>query len=56
MIPFILPTLTAIENEILKEKSAVQNFPKVIDFPFSENYKTLVTQIKTTEISSETIL
>ncbi|WP_120230757.1 hypothetical protein [Chryseobacterium sp. AG363] len=56
MIPFILPTLTAIENEILKEKSAVQNFPKVIDFPFSENYKTLVTQIKTSEISSETIL
>lgn len=56
MIPFILPAPTAIENEILKEKSAVQNFPKVIDFPFSENYKRLVTQIKTTEISSETIL
>lgn len=56
MIPFILPALTAIENEILKEKSAVQNFPKVIAFHFSENYKRLVTQIKTTEISSETIL
>ncbi|WP_330745947.1 hypothetical protein [Chryseobacterium sp. CP-77] len=56
MIPFILPAVTAIETEILKEKSAVQNFPKVIAFPFSENYKRLVTQIKTTEISSETIL
>lgn len=39
MIPFILPALTAIETEILTEKSAVQNFPKVIAFPFSETIK-----------------
>jgi hypothetical protein len=56
MIPFILPALTEIETEILKEKSSVQNFPKTVVFPFSERYKTLVTQIKTMEISSETIL
>lgn len=56
IISFILPALTEIKTEILKEKGTVQNFPKAIVFPFSESYKTLVTRIKTTEISSETIL
>ena len=56
MHSFTLLSLDAIESEILQEKRTVQNFSKTIVFPFSDSYKTLVTQIKTTEISSETIL
>jgi len=56
MHSFTLLSLDAIESEILQEKRTVQNFSKTIPFPFSDSYKTLVTQIKTTEISSETIL
>lgn len=45
-----------IENELLKAKTEVQNFSKAIDFPFPENYKNIVTQIKTAEISADCIL
>lgn len=45
-----------IENELLKAKTAVQNFPTTLDFPFPENYKNIVTQIKTAEISADCIL
>ncbi|MCA5005246.1 SMI1/KNR4 family protein [Sphingobacterium bovistauri] len=30
--------------------------PKTVDFPFSDHYKNLVTQIKTTEISADCVL
>lgn len=41
---------------MLKAKTAVQNFSKAIDFPFPENYKNIVTRIKTIEISADCIL
>ncbi|MGL6125861.1 hypothetical protein [Chryseobacterium artocarpi] len=53
---FKIVSIEAIEAEILKEKKNVQNFPKTFSFPFSEQYKKLITSIKTIEISSETIL
>lgn len=56
MHSFTLLSLDAIESEILQEKRTVQNFSETLVFPFSDSYQTLVTQIKTTEISSETIL
>ncbi|RXM53304.1 MULTISPECIES: SMI1/KNR4 family protein [unclassified Chryseobacterium] len=56
MISFKILSIEEIEAEILKEKGNGQNFPKTIDFPFPENYKSLVTLIKTTEIASEAIL
>lgn len=56
MISFKIASIEAIEAEILKAKKNVQNFPKTVSFPFSEQYKKLITSIKTIEISSETIL
>lgn len=56
MILFKIVSVEAIEAEILQQKKDIQNFPKTISFPFSEQYKKLVTSIKTIEISSETIL
>lgn len=56
MISFRILSIEAIELEFLKEKGTLQNFPKTVDFAFPERYKKLVTLIKTTEISSETIL
>jgi len=56
MISFKTASIEAIEAEILKAKKNVQNFPKTVSFPFSEQYKKLITSIKTIEISSETIL
>lgn len=56
MISFRIPTIQEIETAILKEEKTLQNFPKTVDFPFSEQYKKIVTQIKTIEISSEAIL
>lgn len=56
MISFVILTLVEIESEILKVKSPLQNFSKTILFPFSERYRNWVTQIPTSEISSETIL
>lgn len=53
---FKIRSIEEIEAEILREKGNVQNFPKMIDFPFPEHYKKLVTLIKTTEIASEAIL
>jgi hypothetical protein len=50
---FKILSIEEIEAEVLKEKENVQNFPKTIDFPFSEGYKKLVTAIKSTEIASE---
>lgn len=49
-------TVEEIETEIFKGKKRKQDFPEVIEFPFSEQYKHIVTQITTTEISSETVL
>jgi hypothetical protein len=45
-----------IRDELLKENHNGINFPKKIDFEFPDNYKMLVTKIKTTEISAECIL
>ncbi|MDN3693767.1 SMI1/KNR4 family protein [Chryseobacterium tructae] len=56
MILFKIVPIEEIELEILKEKENLQNFPEIVDFPFPEYYKKLVTLIKTTEISTETIL
>lgn len=56
MISFKIASIEAIEAEILKAKKNIQNFPKTVSFPFSEQYKKLITSIKTIEISSETIL
>ena len=44
-------TIEEIETEILKAKKGRQNFPRTLEFPFSERYKNIVTQIKSTEIS-----
>ncbi len=56
MLSFKILTIKEMETEILKEKQAMQNFPKTTDFPFSELYRKLATQIKTMEIASEAIL
>ncbi|MCL8537696.1 SMI1/KNR4 family protein [Chryseobacterium gallinarum] len=56
MNPFKIMSIEAIETEILKEKRILQNFPKTVDFPFPDRYKSLVTSIKTSEIASEAIL
>lgn len=56
MIPFKILNIKEIESIILSEKRTLQNFSKTISFPFPEYYKNMVTKIKTTEISSETIL
>lgn len=56
MISFRILSIEEIEAEVLKGKINIQNFPKTIDFPFPEQYKKLVTLIKTTEIASEAIL
>lgn len=56
MISFKILTIEEVKHNILKETIPLQNFPKSIVFPFPEPYKKLVTLIKTTEISSETIL
>lgn len=56
MISFKIPSIEEIEAEVLKEKENLQNFPKTIDFPFSEGYIKLVTAIKSTEIASEAVL
>ncbi|MGU3374763.1 hypothetical protein [Chryseobacterium sp. M5A1_1a] len=56
MISFKILTIEEIETEVLKEKKTLQNFPTTADFPFYEPYEKLITQIKTTELSSEAIL
>jgi hypothetical protein len=56
MMTFKILTIEEIETEILKGRKDLQNFPKTVAFSFSERYKNLVTSMKTTEISSETIL
>lgn len=56
MIPFKILPIEEIETEVLKEKRDIQNFPKTVDFPLPEHYKSLVIQIKTIEIASEAIL
>lgn len=56
MLSFKILTIEEMETEVLKEKKALQNFPKTTDFPFSELYRKLATQIKTMEIASEAIL
>lgn len=56
MIPFKILSIEEIEAEVLKEKGDIQNFPKTVDFPLPEHYKSLVIQIKTIEIASEAIL
>ncbi|MDR6923706.1 MULTISPECIES: hypothetical protein [Chryseobacterium] len=56
MTMFTIPEVSEAEADILKEKRNPQNFPKTITFPFSEQYKNLVTPIRTIEIASETIL
>lgn len=56
MISFTILSIEEIEAEVLKEKGNIQNFPKAIDFPFPEQYKRVVTLIKTTEIASEAVL
>ena len=53
---FHINTAQKIEKELLENKVTTQNFPKIIDFPFPESYRNLVTQIKTTELSSDCIL
>ena len=45
-----------IENELLTIKSTVQNFPTILDFSLPENYKNIVTRIKTTEISADCVV
>lgn len=45
-----------IENVLLTIKSSVQNFPTTLDFSLPENYKNIVTRIKTIEISADCIL
>jgi hypothetical protein len=45
-----------ITAALLLNKQAVRNFPKSLSFPFDKLYIHIVTQIKTTEISSECIL
>lgn len=56
MILFKILPLEAIEQEILKGKSDIQNFPGTVGFFFSERYKQIVTSIKTLEIASEAVL
>lgn len=53
---FDLIEIEALKNILLEDKNSRLNFPKKISFPFPEVYKNLVTQIRTTEISSECIL
>lgn len=53
---FQISTAQEIESDLLETKIPIQNFPKIIDFPIPESYRKLVTQIKTTELSSECIL
>lgn len=51
----IRPTDEIIET-LLSKRQTTRNFPKSLHFPFDRLYIDLVTQIKTTEISSECIL
>ncbi|SKB60244.1 hypothetical protein SAMN05660841_01417 [Sphingobacterium nematocida] len=53
---FFIKEDNAIDNEITHQKVSVQNFPKSIDFPFSDRYRKIVTQIKTIELSGDSIL
>lgn len=45
-----------IKEELLSNKQTIRNFPKSLAFPFNKLYLEIVTQIKTTEISSECTL
>ncbi|MCQ9640948.1 SMI1/KNR4 family protein [Chryseobacterium sp. WG14] len=56
MMKFKILTIEEIEAEMLKWENDLQNFPKAVAFSFPEYYQNLVTSIKTTEVSSETIL
>jgi hypothetical protein len=49
-------TTDEIITGLLSNKQAIRNFPKSLRFAFEKLYIDIVTQIKTTEISSECIL
>lgn len=53
---FQINTVQKIEQEILENKVPIQNFPKTVSFSYPEQYKNLVTQIKTTKISADCVL
>jgi hypothetical protein len=53
---FTIKTVEEIKNEIIGGGKGGHNFPKTIDFPFDELYKSIVTKIKTVELSPECIL
>ena len=53
---FVIKKDNTIDKEITNQKVSIQNFPKSIDFPFPERYQSMVTQIKTIEISGDSIL
>jgi len=49
-------TIDDIKTDLLSNRQTVRNFPKSLRFPFDNLYLDIVTQIKTTEISSECVL
>ena len=49
-------TIDDLKTDLLLNRQTVRNFTKSIDFPFDKIYLDIVTQIKTTEISSECVL
>ncbi|MEN7551976.1 hypothetical protein AAG747_28940 [Rapidithrix thailandica] len=51
-----LTNIKEIEDKLLTKHNPRINFPKQITFNFPDNYKNIVTNIKTTEISAECIL
>lgn len=52
-----LTDIETIKRKLLaKDNNPKRNFPKKIEFEFPEDYRMLVTNIKTVEISSECIL
>ncbi|MBL1408288.1 hypothetical protein [Sphingobacterium faecale] len=53
---FEIQDISTLEERILTNRSAVQNFPKSLDFPFSDWYRSIVTPIKTTIIAGDSIL
>ncbi|WP_164108382.1 MULTISPECIES: hypothetical protein [Sphingobacterium] len=53
---FVIKKDITIDKEITIQEFSVQNFPKSVDFPFPERHRSMVTQIKTIEISGDSIL
>ena len=53
---FVIESVDDIKNKLWENSIQINNFQKSITFPFSEIYKEIVTNIKTTEISSECTL